>query len=451
MYSVTWLGMLPAAPDSGARGMNQTRDVVGGSTTGIGDAWLWHAGTMQSLGILPGFAGAFGNAVNKHRHVVGACINAPLQDSGAAFLWKAGMMTELPLPAGFTHGAATAINDRGDIVGFANETATLRRRAILWPHGGAPTALPLPANASSSQAHDITDDPTPIVAGSVFGVAFADPQPCLWEGGVPTIPPLYAGPLPAPISGTVAGGVVTAINRNGQMAGVTFIEDPFNDQVFRPCVWPSATTAPVLLELPAGWIKGTVFGLDDAANVLAGWFGGAPGWVLGATGPLELEPPDVPSVVTQLHVASMDGAGRIAGAASVGGHMVAVLLEPIAVLPRRPNLPAAWVRILWGVVNDGGGVVLGPHGPEPVGPWGPLVLRDADPVARDAIVALALDDIAAHMLGDQQARHAVREMTASVLARAAERLRHPGARTGVAGGSYTSPALDAARAKTPEK
>ena len=53
--------------------------------------------------------------------------------------------------------------------------------------------------------------------------------------------------------------------------------------------------------------------------------------------------------------------------------------------------PDRWrmvVEILFGVIQDGGGVILGPHGPKPVDPWGPLRRMSAD--KRDVLLGLAL-------------------------------------------------------------
>lgn len=53
---------------------------------------------------------------------------------------------------------------------------------------------------------------------------------------------------------------------------------------------------------------------------------------------------------------------------------------------------AAVVRILFGVVNDGGGIVIGPGGiPIPVDPWGPWRLSEEK---RDVLAALAASEIA---------------------------------------------------------
>jgi len=74
---------------------------------------------------------------------------------------------------------------------------------------------------------------------------------------------------------------------------------------------------------------------------------------------------------------------------------------------RKPsfNEREGWLYVSPGVKVDGGGVVWGPHGPEPVGPWGPLVARLMSTVAivsvatnmNKAVRAEALDLAANHL------------------------------------------------------
>jgi len=56
------------------------------------------------------------------------------------------------------------------------------------------------------------------------------------------------------------------------------------------------------------------------------------------------------------------------------------------------SLVEASVRILFGVVNDGPGVVWGPDGPHPVGPWGPLV-ASVTPEIKQAEIGMAVSQL----------------------------------------------------------
>jgi len=53
-------------------------------------------------------------------------------------------------------------------------------------------------------------------------------------------------------------------------------------------------------------------------------------------------------------------------------------------------------RILFGVINDGGGVIWVPgRGPIPIDPWGPLQMEEVTPEIRDALAAMAVHEVAA--------------------------------------------------------
>src|SRR5262249_27122058 len=80
---------------------------------------------------------------------------------------------------------------------------------------------------------------------------------------------------------------------------------------------------------------------------------------------------------------AIDNEGRILASADGGD----VLLSPIKVYRRAGSLI---LRILVGIIQDGGGLGWGPTGPAPIGPWGPLTATD-----RDILIALGLRDLAA--------------------------------------------------------
>jgi hypothetical protein len=97
---------------------------------------------------------------------------------------------------------------------------------------------------------------------------------------------------------------------------------------------------------------------------------------------------------------------------------------------RRRFDPDRWrmvVEILFGVIQDGGGIILGPHGPKPVDPWGPL--RRMSAAKRDVLLGLALSELA-ELVDDEASRHAAADQSTRVIAAAVERLS-------AAGGSAT--------------
>jgi hypothetical protein len=77
-------------------------------------------------------------------------------------------------------------------------------------------------------------------------------------------------------------------------------------------------------------------------------------------------------------------------------------------------------QILFGVTNDGSGVVLGPNGPHPVGPWGPLVANASHlaPAHQDALLGIAINELASMAntteLREQGLRAGTRMLTGAV-------------------------------------
>ncbi len=87
--------------------------------------------------------------------------------------------------------------------------------------------------------------------------------------------------------------------------------------------------------------------------------------------------------------------------------------------PRDFDRWAAVVRILFGVIQDGGGVVVPPGGtPHPVDPWGPL--RNLSQTSREILAGLAVSELAS--LLPREARQQTRSAAAKVIAKAAKRL-----------------------------
>jgi Common central domain of tyrosinase len=75
---------------------------------------------------------------------------------------------------------------------------------------------------------------------------------------------------------------------------------------------------------------------------------------------------------------------------------------------------AAVIRVLFGVINDAPGVVWGPGGPQPVGPWGPMVLRlsQLSPAHQDMLLGMAINEIASLASSHQLRADGVRAGTA---------------------------------------
>jgi len=95
-------------------------------------------------------------------------------------------------------------------------------------------------------------------------------------------------------------------------------------------------------------------------------------------------------------------------AAKSSGYAIATYHRRSVPIPKVDDRYAQFVQILWGIVNDAPGAVLGPNGPIPIDPgWGSLLER----VARAAVLASA----GAHVKGSAEVRRiALNEVQAAV-------------------------------------
>jgi probable HAF family extracellular repeat protein len=216
-YSITDLGTLGGA-GSYAYAINNANpvQVVGeaDTTSGFGHAFLYSSGVMTDLGTLTGDTWSKATALNKSGQVVGISVNGG--DPGGiihAFIWQSGGMTDLGnLGSSNTH--ARAINGTGQVVGDGNTAAGVDH-AWLWQSSTGMTDLNsmLPPNSGwvLSQAWGINEQQQIVGQGTINGQTHA----FLWQvgGGVPT----DLGALP----GTNTSSFGTAINPNGQVAGIS--------------------------------------------------------------------------------------------------------------------------------------------------------------------------------------------------------------------------------------
>jgi hypothetical protein len=84
----------------------------------------------------------------------------------------------------------------------------------------------------------------------------------------------------------------------------------------------------------------------------------------------------------------------------------------------RWRIPLLVLEILFGVIQDGGGVVYWPGGPPiPIGPWGPRVSA----AKQDILLGLAIGEIG-HLLNDPELRRAVDQVQAAIVAKAQSQL-----------------------------
>jgi len=120
-YTVQNLGEIGFVID-----MNNSGQLAGYTSSAQSlEAFLYSDGTSSILGILPGFTRSTANAINNLGDVVGGC-DMPSSSSysrGHAFLYHNGLMTDLHpslQAAGYSDSVASDINDKGMIVGDGN-------------------------------------------------------------------------------------------------------------------------------------------------------------------------------------------------------------------------------------------------------------------------------------------------------------------------------------------
>ena len=99
----------------------------------------------------------------------------------------------------------------------------------------------------------------------------------------------------------------------------------------------------------------------------------------------------------------------------IGGTVV-----ELAPVPRLHDF-AEVVRIIFGVANDGGGIVIGPNGvPIPIDPWGPLFEGKAVPT-RDLVAGLAIEQLAS-LVSDPTVGDSLRRISHRLASHGAEML-----------------------------
>lgn len=206
-YNVTDLGTLGGSV-SLAYGVNASGQVVGGSTAADGSphAFLYTAGTMQDLGVLPGGGtSAAGRSINDSGQVVGVATLANGQVRGFYYSGS-GSLQDLGTFPGGSFSAATGINNAGTIVGESQLANGQYEGFVIGSDGTMQDIGNL--GGAYSAANGINNN------GDIVGMSDTIQHPrafLLPSGGGPM---QDLGTFP---NGTFGGA--TAINASGQIVG----------------------------------------------------------------------------------------------------------------------------------------------------------------------------------------------------------------------------------------
>jgi uncharacterized membrane protein len=373
MYAVT---ALPSGTQ--AFGIASTGDVAG---SGAGVGLSWRADSTLDLS-LPGGSESELFAVNAGRDRVG------MRDMGnpagpTAILVKAGVMQDLPVGG---DSLAIDINDAGLVCGSSLKTA---KPFIYDEATGVVTWLDVDGYASAINAK-----------GEVAGL-YAGHHGYFWSGGAS----VDLGPA----------AIVYDVNDAGLVCGATAKPDGR----WAAAVCDARKPAPAFQAITAipGALNAAAYAINNAGVMVGSCWAGPPdidpsqsfAFIHDGSQPQGV---DLNTLIVdpgwQLQVANgINDAGHIVGAGVYNGAPTAFLLTPpwLSQPPPILSLPELVGMLLGGVAVGGGGwIVVGGH-PLPVGPWERWLKL---PVAkRDAMIALALDEVAA-FVEDKRAREQIR-------------------------------------------
>lgn len=268
---MTDLGILPGATRSGAGDINDTGQIVGGSSgtvnnTNWSHAVLWQNGIMTDLGTLGGDSGS-ASAINNSGQIVGYSKTAG--GDYRTFVWESGVMYNLDalLPANsgwVTQFYGIDINDNRQIAGTGLFNGVQRAFLIsdndgIFANGGLTITNLGTLGGGSSQGYGINSSGQVVGWSSTkdfLGHAFR------YSGGVMTdLKTLVGNPTQSPFSSA------NAINDAGQIVGHS---GAAGTGVYHAFLWQNGKMSDLNKQLPRGsaWVLDTASDINGTGRIV---------------------------------------------------------------------------------------------------------------------------------------------------------------------------------------
>jgi hypothetical protein len=306
------------------------------------------------------------NDVNDAGDTVG---NGVVLNPFAELVWlrpKGGQIIDLATTVDPSIASVGHINNASHIMGYSTVAGEVMPRTYFYDHAHNQFAL-LPYGASD--LNDLNDHGVAVGGGTFLGEAVPG---WLYDHSSNALSQLDLLP----------GGLVTvpqAINKDGQIVGQEIL--------------PHGGMRAITGSYRSGQVENLHYLDDDIVD------SGPNGWQIGIA-------------------AGISNQGEIIAYGSwQNGPIVAVLLVPITI-PTLGGL-AAYIQILFGVINDGSGAgLVGGHLVHP-DPWDPWAFLEG--VERDLLLGIGINGLSRE-LGDPVARAEIRQTFARLVQRTSERL-----------------------------
>ena len=220
--------------------------LAGGASTGTQTrAFLWQNGELQDLGTLGGSdAAAF--FVNERGQVAGVSSfnSEPNPLTGLpnqhAFLWQSGTMTDLGSLGGAS-ATPSGLNNRGQVIGIFDHGGSEEFTDPYFWDGRKLIDLFTATEGKVGLVNAINDSGQVVGAGDFSSTGGSTFSAVLWQNGVATS------------LGTLSGDCYSealAINSKGQVVGVSFACDTFENRAF---LWEKGSMIDLNEKVPAGF------------------------------------------------------------------------------------------------------------------------------------------------------------------------------------------------------